>query len=236
MGDFTSEHIFTCDAAHAEAFQNIGEETDAAFELLGDLHEASGEPEEFRGYNYGHMNFLPIILERYGIADRLPVIDYVERPCIATRVIATQDVHAQALAVMDLLMAINADPAKLLPDILASLKRSHAFFLKAREAPDRHPAFDAKTDEAIRNTRAAVENFSMDANDLRQLFEMSVVGGYFPGDAPGALTEFCKTHEANASSLEDLAAGFGFLKTLVLPYENAADSGHAILHLQTYGT
>jgi len=235
MGDYTCETIYQCSAADAAHFRDNPDPSDP-FAGLANIHETASKRTGFRGYSYDHDRFLPDLVKLFAPNEPLALTDYAERPCILFRVVDAADVATQANAILNLIAHAHDDPSPLIPIIRTSVAQVVTFFEGAVTKTGQDPFSMRKHQEGLDNSRRALEQFSLTADDIRTVFDLAKIGGFYPDDAPKELSALDKLHCPHSPLITSLAQSFGFLKTLVLTYEDAADAREAIVHLQTYGT
>lgn len=235
MGDFSCEAIYRCDPRDCTILFNA-KTADDGINALNQIHETASQRVEFRGCEYDHIQYLPVLNDLFARREYLAFDRYAERPIIHYRIINAVDISTQAHAILELIARLKENPTPLIEVIHKEAEQMVAAYRKAMKRPDSSASTMRHYSEGLRTATSALEQFSLSATDVRTLFHIAKIGGFYPGDAPEELVAMANIHTPNSSALTSLCQSFGFLKSIIPIYEDAADAGQSIVHLQVYGT
>ncbi|MEP3345440.1 MAG: hypothetical protein ABJN34_11370 [Litoreibacter sp.] len=235
MGDYTTETIYRCRPQDA-ALLVAATEQDARFDALTKIHNNASQRVEFRGYNHDHEAHLEELFRFYLPDERVSLSEYAQHPLVHFRTVISSEVAEQANVVLDLIGKVQHDPTPIIASLKERMQKVVVFFEGAVAAPKQSPFMLQEHQRGLASAKQALEQFRLTPDDIRIVYELAMVGGFYSGDGPEELNEMDKRISPRHPIIGSLAQSFGFLKTIVATYEDAADAGEAIVHLQTYGT
>lgn len=239
MGDFTSEQIYSTSPAAGAALGEAllqGQESDV-FDAMTRVHTEASVKTPFHGYSYDHELHLRRLVETYGTGAVAPLHAYANVATLQLRHVTQHEAASQAIGILNMLAQAQANPGRLLTIILADLRRSYQFARDtlAMQTDASAEPFRQQREEMVAVAADAVRDFAMTEADILRVIELSPIGGFFPGDGDAELRALDKRHTPRSGNVIRLARSFGFVKTLVEPYEAANRDGLSIVHIQAYG-
>lgn len=235
MGDYTTESIYRCRPQDAALLAHA-EDQDARYDALTEVHNNASQRVEFLGYNHDHETHLQEFFQMYILDEPVSLHEYAIYPLIHFRVVKSGEVVNQANTVLDLIARIHHDPTPIISSLKERMQKIAAYFEGAVAAPNQDPFMLQEHQRGLASSKQALEQFHLTADDIRTVYTLSVIRGSYSEERPEELKEMDARISPRHPVIGSLARSFGFLKTIVATYEDAADAGEAIVHLQTYGT
>ncbi|WP_394196343.1 hypothetical protein [Litoreibacter albidus] len=190
----------------------------------------------FSGGDYDHVRYLPTLNKLFALHEPVRLDAYIFHPLIGVRIVEQKDLNRHTQAILNIMADFQADPTPAINHIRAELEQTLASYGDRKGEPVYDFFTEQRHIEGLHNATRALEQFSLTTENLRTLFNIAKIGGFYPGDAPAELVAMANIHTPNSSALTSLCQSFGFLKSIIPIYEEAADAGQSIVHLQVYGT